>query len=117
MQILNAVKVQPRVLIQQVWGGAKVCMSHKLPGVVAAAASLFGPQCGSHFLGAKVIDTTLFSPEILSMLCALSHCLHGLFQRRPLSFFSSSFLRKLLICLSNIDSGVTHSLDSFPPFE
>ena len=38
----------------------------------------------------------LFSAEILSMPCALSHCLHGLFQCRPL-LFSSFFLRKLLI--------------------
>ena len=30
--------------------GIKVCMSHKLPGVPDAAASLFGPQFGSHFL-------------------------------------------------------------------
>ena len=44
-------KCSPRVFDSTGLGwGIKVCTLHKLPGVPDAAASLFGPQFGSHFL-------------------------------------------------------------------
>ena len=55
-------KCSPRVfdIVGLVWG-LKVCMSHKLPGVAAAAAaSLFGPQFGSHFLRLRNPQILLF---------------------------------------------------------